>query len=69
MKEQSFSSALLDYIKKKLSELKEWLRPEPSDPLFLKIIKGFLKSIAVLVLTIFSPVILLVLIIAFFAAF
>lgn len=69
MKDESFSSALLDYIKKQFNELREWLRPVPEDPLFLKIIKGILKAIVVLILTIFSPVVLLILIIAFFAAF
>lgn len=68
-KDESFSSALADYIQNTLKDLREWLRPEPEDSLFLKIVKGIFKTIALLILTIISPVILLVLLISFFAAF
>lgn len=66
---ESFAGALLDYLSEYLKQLKEWLRPVPDDPLYLKIIKGFLKGIVVLLLTALSPVILLILIISFLAAF
>ena len=66
---ESFAGALLDYLSEHLKQLKKWLRPVPDDPLYLKIIKGFLKGIVVLLLTALSPVILLILIISFLAAF
>lgn len=69
MKERSFASELKDYLGKQLTELREWLRPVADDPLFLKIIKGILKAVVLLILTALSPVILLVLIITFLAAF
>ncbi len=69
MKDKSLSSALLDDIKKYLKELREWIRPVPEDPLYLKIIKGIFKAFVLLILTLFSPVILLILTITFFAAF
>lgn len=69
MKERSFASELKDYLGEQLTELREWLRPEADDPLLLKIIKGILKAVVLLILTALSPVILLILIIAFLAAF
>jgi hypothetical protein len=41
-----------------LKHLKGWLKPEPKDHLAVKIIKGFLKSIAMLLLLLVSPVLL-----------
>ena len=66
---QSFASALQDYLANQLRQLRDWLRPVPDDLLFLKIVKGIFKALAVLVLTALSPVILLILIITFLAAF
>lgn len=66
---QTFAGALLDYLSEQLKQLKEWLSPVPEDPLYLKIIKGFLKALVVLLLTALSPVILVILIISFLAAF
>lgn len=66
---QTFAGALIKYLSEQLELLKEWLRPVPEDPLYLKIIKGFLKALVVLLLTALSPVILVILIISFLAAF
>jgi hypothetical protein len=66
---QTFAGALLEYLNEQLNQLKEWLRPVPDDPIYLKIIKGFLKALVVLLLTALSPVILVILIISFLAAF
>ncbi|HKK77843.1 MAG TPA: hypothetical protein VJ953_22385 [Saprospiraceae bacterium] len=69
MKEQPFLSDLKDYLADQWTALREWLRPVADDPLWLKIIKGILKAVALLFLTAMSPIILIVLIITFLAAF
>lgn len=58
-----------DIIKKRLEALREWLKPNPSDALPVTLIKSFFKGIALLVLVAFSPVIMVVLLLVFFAAF
>lgn len=65
MEEESFSEALRKHILKQISALGQWIKPNPADNLFLQIIKLFFKSIVVLLLTAFSPIVLLVLIIGF----
>lgn len=67
--DKSFARELQKYISDQVKKLRKWLKPDPADPLGVKIIKGFYKSIVVLILLIFSPVICLLLTIAFFAAF
>ena len=67
--DNSAAQALREYIFQKIKELREWIRPDPADPLLLKIGKLFLKSLVLLVLTAFSPVILLLLLMAFVGAF
>lgn len=69
MKDESFFTVFWDYSKRQLKALRAWLRPVPEDPLYLKIIKGLFKAILLVMLTVFSPVYLLILVIAFFAAF
>lgn len=54
-------------IMQRILAIKEWVKPDPADPLWLTIIKTIYKSIAVLILIALSPVILLLLIIIFFA--
>ncbi|MEM8970219.1 MAG: hypothetical protein AAGE93_27640 [Bacteroidota bacterium] len=66
---QSFATELRKYVIQQFTQLKEWLRPNPADSVAVKIFKGVYKSLAVLVLTALSPVIIVVLIIAFLAAF
>jgi hypothetical protein len=56
------------YLKEKLLQLREWIRPDPNDSHLLKVVKLFYKSIALLVLLAFSPVLLVILLFVFFAA-
>jgi hypothetical protein len=69
MMENSFSKELIILIKKRISEYGRWLKPDPRDPLALSIIKSIFKGITTLVLIAFSPVVILILIISFLAAF
>lgn len=48
-----------------LARLKEWMKPHPDDQLALQIVKTILKSLAMLVLILFSPVLLVGLALAF----
>ncbi|MGD1893196.1 MAG: hypothetical protein ACFB15_21735 [Cyclobacteriaceae bacterium] len=66
--DQSFARELQKYISQQITQLKHWLKPDPADSLALKIVKGIYKLLAVLVLTALSPVIIIVLVIAFLAA-
>ena len=65
----SFARALQDYLSKQVTHLRHWVRPVPEDPLYLKIIKGFFKGLVLLLLTALSPVIVVILVISFLAAF
>jgi hypothetical protein len=67
--DDSAAKALRQYILDKIKRLREWVKPEPADPLLLKIGKLFFKSLVLLLLTALSPVILVVLLIAFIGAF
>lgn len=62
-KEDSYAKLLRQHF----NNLKQWVKPDPADPLFLKIVKLIYKSIAVLLLIAASPVIIVLLIIIFFA--
>jgi len=66
--DQSFARELQQYISRQVTHLRHWIRPDPEDPLYLKIIKGFFKGIVVLLLTALSPVIVVILTITFLAA-
>ncbi len=57
-----------NYLRKKVAQLKEWLKPAPADPLVLTVVKSIGKAIALLLLIAVSPVLLLVMIFVFFAA-
>lgn len=57
-----------DMIKKQLTTLKHWVKPKPADPWYITFVKMLYKGIALLLLVALSPVILLVLILVFFAA-
>lgn len=67
--EESLPEALRAYIFKQIRALRQWLKPNPADTLGMKIIKTMGKSLVVLVLTAFSPIILLILFISFIGAF
>lgn len=68
MEEETFVQALQQYTLKQLKEFKEWLKPNPADPLWMKIGKGLVKSGVVLLLIAFSPVILIFLAAVFIGA-
>lgn len=64
----SLNEEILKIIKKNLISYKEWMKPKEGDPIALTIIKSIFKGIVALVLVAFSPLVLLILVIAFFAA-
>jgi hypothetical protein len=55
-------------LRKYVLQLRDWVQPDPGDPPLLRVLKLFYKSIAILLLIAFSPVILVVLAFVFFAA-
>lgn len=66
---KSFAKELQEYIAQRINQLRQWLKPDPSDSVAVKIFKGIYKSLAVLVLTALSPVIIIVLVVTFLPAF
>lgn len=60
---ESFSEMLSNRWK----QLREWLKPDPSDSLLVQSLKMIYKAIAVLILIALSPVILIILAFVFFA--
>lgn len=66
---ESFARELQKWIAENIKKIREWIKPDPADSLGMKMIKGFYKSLVILLLLIFSPVICLLLTIAFLAAF
>lgn len=60
--EEPFGKALQKFLMQKIRELGQWVKPDPADNLLLQIVKIFFKSIVLLLLTAFSPVVLLFLI-------
>jgi hypothetical protein len=56
------------YIRQWLAKIKEWIKPDPADNLFVQIVKLIFKCIALLILIALSPVLLVVLVFVFFAA-
>lgn len=57
-----------EMIINRFKRLMEWLKPNPADSLAIQSLKMIYKALAVLVLIAFSPVILILLLFAFFAA-
>jgi hypothetical protein len=60
---------LIQWLTKSWKEIQTWLSPNPSDSLFTKLLKGLGKLLVILLILLFSPVILLTLLIAFLIAF
>ena len=56
------------FIRKWFENLKEWIKPDPADNVFVQTGKLFFKCMALLVMLAFSPVLLVVLVFVFFAA-
>lgn len=69
MKDETLSQEIIRLIKTNLKDYAEWMKPNPADPLALTIVKSFFKGLTALILVVLSPAVLLLLIIAFFAAF
>ena len=65
---EALINELRQSITKYLRKLREWLKPDPADTLGLTIGKSFYKGIVLLILIVFSPVLCLILTIAFLAA-
>ena len=57
----------MDIVRKNILALREWVKPDPADPLYLTILKSMYKGLSLLVLIALSPVILIILLIVFFA--
>jgi hypothetical protein len=60
--------SVIDFSKRWLIKIREWMKPDPADHLLLQIAKMLFKCIALLVLIAFSPVIIVVLLFVFLAA-
>lgn len=63
----SDNTGFIDIIKKQLVALREWVKPKPGDAPLVTVFKLLYKGIALLVLVALSPVILLILLLVFFA--
>jgi hypothetical protein len=59
---------MVDFIKRWIAKIGEWMKPDPSDHRLLQVVKFIYKCIALLILIAFSPVIMVVLIFVFLAA-
>lgn len=66
--ENSLKEEVLLSIKKNLKLYLEWLKPKSGDPLGLAIVKSFFKAITTSILIAFSPILLLILTVAFLSA-
>ena len=60
---------IMELVRRKMQELKMWLKPNPADSLMIVSLKMIYKALAVVALIAVSPVILLALLLAFLAAF
>lgn len=67
-RERSFNEEILDLIRLQWSHLYQWLLPTPTDALWLKVVKTMLKIPVMLFILLFSPVLLLIVIVIFIAA-
>jgi hypothetical protein len=67
--QQLEGDGLKESVKKKWAELLEWLKPNPRDSGLVIGLKMIYKAIAVLALLAVSPILLVVLLFIFFAAF
>ena len=55
------------YIKERLIQIREWIRPDPNDSPLLRVVKLFFKSLVLLVLLALSPALLVIMLFVFFA--
>ena len=55
------------YIKERLIQIREWIRPDPNDSPLLQVVKLLFKSLVLLVLLALSPALLVIMLFVFFA--
>lgn len=65
---ESMAGEVIKLIKDNLNRYKEWIKPDPDDPVVLTVIKTIFKALTALFFVAFSPIVLLILIFAFLAA-
>lgn len=65
---QEENTGFVDTIRKWISRITEWMKPDISDTLFVQVLKFFFKCIGLLVLIALSPVILVVMLFVFIVA-
>ena len=65
---QDNNTGLVGTVRKWISRIKDWMKPDTSDTLFVQILKFVLKCIGLLVLIVLSPVILVVMLFVFVVA-
>lgn len=66
--ENSLKEEVLLLIKKNLKAYLEWLKPKSGEPLGLAIVKSIFKALTTSLLIAFSPILLLILTVAFLSA-
>ena len=66
--EQENNTGFIDTVRKWISRINEWMKPDTADALFVQVLKFVLKCIGLLVLIALSPVILVVMIFVFMVA-
>jgi hypothetical protein len=69
MAQEEGNSSLVGYIRNWFTRIGEWMKPEPGDALPLRVVKFILKCTVLLLLIAFSPILLIILVFVFFAAF
>jgi hypothetical protein len=67
--ENSFYKEVILALEKYLKQYAEWLKPTRGEPLGLVVVKSIFKAFSTIFLLVFSPVVLLILVVAFLAAF
>ena len=67
--QQLEGDSMKEMVRKKWAELIEWLKPNPRDSRLVIGLKMIYKAIAVLALIAVSPILVVVLLFIFFAAF
>lgn len=73
MEQQENGTGIMDIVRQRIDKTREWITPDPADPPLLQLLKFTGKSVVLFVLfvlsVVLSPVVLLVLLVAFMAAF
>ncbi len=67
--EPTFAKELQKYTAKQVRAFRNWLKPDPQDSTTKKVLKAIYKGFVVLILIALSPVLALILTVAFLAAF